>query len=462
MYALTQGKQSGKHVPYRDSKLTRILQNTFGGNSRTAMIINSSPAEHNHRETLSSLRFGDRTQAVRNAPTANVHRSAEELEKLLEMAEKELTETRDLAREDAAGLSSELAQLTEERNYWRSKVDDLKVALVAAQAALANKDNAGGGAEDDVPTEDSDTEDEDVKSYAGHRGGAAGGGASKTAAALAAAAAGETESPVVRTSSASAVRMAALRTLSTLAPAPLRGEELFTMLRASPWAVVIADSEDRNAQGVEASDGGSPRGGVGGVGAAMYGSIIHFESSGLTVTGNDLWRSLVARRRGPITPGRGGGGVEGNGLHTERAGVAYRTGGGDSLVVSWGGLGADAAELDSGGLMWTVEMIRRDGEETVEITGELLPPVRAAGGGATTVTTLVLQRVPASVVGVVMTGLAVAHERMREAEVTALQKQRGWEKSEASKKKLQATAASAHEEASADTQPPTNLVKERF
>lgn len=222
------------------------------------------------------------------------------------------------------------------------------------------------------------------------------------------------------------------------------------MLRASPWAVVIADSEERNAEGVAVEAGGA----AGGAGAAMYGCIVRFESGGLTVTGNDLWRSLVVGRRGPVTPGRGGD-AEGNGLHTERGGVVYRAGagGGDSLSVSWDGLGAAAAaELSSGGLKWTVEMIRRDGEETVEITGELLPPLPAAARaaaqpGMTTVTTLVLHRLPASVVGVVMTGLAVAHERMREAEVAALQTQRGWEKSEASKKKLQATAVGAQEEA---------------
>jgi hypothetical protein len=52
--ALTDTKST--HVPYRDSKLTRVLQEALGGNSRTALIINCSPATYNEMETLSTLR----------------------------------------------------------------------------------------------------------------------------------------------------------------------------------------------------------------------------------------------------------------------------------------------------------------------------------------------------------------------------------------------------------------------
>ncbi len=58
--ALTDGKSS--HVPYRDSKLTRILQESLGGNSRTTLIINCSPSSYNDAETLSTLRFGSESQ----------------------------------------------------------------------------------------------------------------------------------------------------------------------------------------------------------------------------------------------------------------------------------------------------------------------------------------------------------------------------------------------------------------
>lgn len=56
--ALTDGKSS--YVPYRDSKLTRILQESLGGNSKTTLIINASPSSYNVSETVSTLRFGMR------------------------------------------------------------------------------------------------------------------------------------------------------------------------------------------------------------------------------------------------------------------------------------------------------------------------------------------------------------------------------------------------------------------
>lgn len=48
------------HVPYRDSKLTRILQESLGGNARTTMVICCSPASYNEAETKSTLLFGQR------------------------------------------------------------------------------------------------------------------------------------------------------------------------------------------------------------------------------------------------------------------------------------------------------------------------------------------------------------------------------------------------------------------
>jgi len=57
--------------PYRDSKLTRILQESLGGNSKTSLIITCSPAKYNLEETLSTLRFGSRAKRVRNKPKVN-------------------------------------------------------------------------------------------------------------------------------------------------------------------------------------------------------------------------------------------------------------------------------------------------------------------------------------------------------------------------------------------------------
>lgn len=61
----------GKYVPYRDSKLTRLLEQALGGNSKTSLIINCSPAIYNEQETIGTLRFGTRAQKVQNRPTVN-------------------------------------------------------------------------------------------------------------------------------------------------------------------------------------------------------------------------------------------------------------------------------------------------------------------------------------------------------------------------------------------------------
>lgn len=58
-------------VPYRESALTRILENALGGNSKTTMICAISPANDNYEETLSTLRYADQTKKIKNKPLIN-------------------------------------------------------------------------------------------------------------------------------------------------------------------------------------------------------------------------------------------------------------------------------------------------------------------------------------------------------------------------------------------------------
>ena len=67
--ALVDGKS--QHIPYRDSKLTRLLQDSLGGNTKTVMIAALSPADYNYDETLSTLRYAARAKAIKNKPTVN-------------------------------------------------------------------------------------------------------------------------------------------------------------------------------------------------------------------------------------------------------------------------------------------------------------------------------------------------------------------------------------------------------
>eukprot|EP00261_Vitis_vinifera_P026428 XP_010659825.1 PREDICTED: kinesin-like protein KIN-1 isoform X3 [Vitis vinifera] len=67
--ALTCSPQGrANHIPYRDSKLTRILQDALGGNSRTALLCCCSPSPSNASESLSTLRFGARAKHIKASP----------------------------------------------------------------------------------------------------------------------------------------------------------------------------------------------------------------------------------------------------------------------------------------------------------------------------------------------------------------------------------------------------------
>ena len=72
--ALTTRVTSAVHIPYRNSKLTRILEESLGGTSRLSLIMTVSPAMANANETLSTLRFGLRAKVMQNKVIKHIHR----------------------------------------------------------------------------------------------------------------------------------------------------------------------------------------------------------------------------------------------------------------------------------------------------------------------------------------------------------------------------------------------------
>uniref|UniRef100_A0A4W5PV28 Kinesin-like protein n=1 Tax=Hucho hucho TaxID=62062 RepID=A0A4W5PV28_9TELE len=67
--ALVDGKST--HIPYRDSKLTRLLQDSLGGNAKTVMVATLGPASKNYEESLTTLRYADRAKHIQNKPKIN-------------------------------------------------------------------------------------------------------------------------------------------------------------------------------------------------------------------------------------------------------------------------------------------------------------------------------------------------------------------------------------------------------
>ena len=123
-----------KHVPYRDSKLTRLLENSLGGNCKTTIISTINPSNINYYETLSTLNFSKRAKTIKNSPKINVKSNYEDIIKIYENEIKKLK--LELDKKNNVLYSNEIVNKLKDENFQLEK----KIKLLNNQIIMITKD----------------------------------------------------------------------------------------------------------------------------------------------------------------------------------------------------------------------------------------------------------------------------------------------------------------------------------
>lgn len=120
------------HIPYRNSKLTRLLQDSLGGNSKTVMFANIGPASYNYDETVSTLRYANRAKNIQNVVRINedpkdalLRKFQLEIEHLKRMLEKEESS----GNEDEVDESSWNKGQKQSRNRYSDRIEELEKTI---------------------------------------------------------------------------------------------------------------------------------------------------------------------------------------------------------------------------------------------------------------------------------------------------------------------------------------------
>uniref|UniRef100_A0A8B9LMM6 Kinesin family member 21B n=1 Tax=Astyanax mexicanus TaxID=7994 RepID=A0A8B9LMM6_ASTMX len=133
-----QSKKAG-HVPYRDSKLTRLLQDSLGGNSRTVMIACVSPSDRDFMETLNTLKYANRARNIKNKVVVNQDKTSQQINALraeiarLQMELMEYKAGKRVAGEDGSEGFSDLFQ---ENSMLQRENDTLRMRVKAMQDTI--------------------------------------------------------------------------------------------------------------------------------------------------------------------------------------------------------------------------------------------------------------------------------------------------------------------------------------
>jgi len=180
--ALGDEKRKGSHVPFRDSKITRLLQDSLGGNSQTLMIACVSPSDTNFDETLNTLKYANRARNIKNKPVINRDPMAAKIEKMSkrikeletalvasgggdflaagissdayeevtnqlldsEFEVKRLTKRLETTRGQLSAMRDKVLEAETEQDKMRRKIQKIKTGIKKAQEEGGGSANAGG------------------------------------------------------------------------------------------------------------------------------------------------------------------------------------------------------------------------------------------------------------------------------------------------------------------------------
>ncbi|XP_038984123.1 kinesin-like protein KIN-4A isoform X2 [Phoenix dactylifera] len=134
-------RKEGAHVPYRDSKLTRLLQDSLGGNSRTVMIACISPADINAEETLNTLKYANRARNIQNKPIVNRNPISNEMQRMRQQIEYLQAEL--LCARGGGAASDEIQALKERISWLESTNEDLCGELYEYHNHSAHTEHCG-------------------------------------------------------------------------------------------------------------------------------------------------------------------------------------------------------------------------------------------------------------------------------------------------------------------------------
>lgn len=146
--ALGDKMKKASHVPYRDSKLTRLLQDSLGGNSRTLMIACISPTDRDFMETLNTLKYSNRARNIKNKVVVNQDKMSQQLSTFrsriqeLELELQEFKSGRLVVSEDGSvvvnDMANEITMLRTENDKLRVRVKAMQQVVESQSCRLAN------------------------------------------------------------------------------------------------------------------------------------------------------------------------------------------------------------------------------------------------------------------------------------------------------------------------------------